>query len=296
VKDRKGIIDYLVRKNHGSELEIVNYRVPDTPLGDDFRKSDPPTEEESEARIKIFKYRVQLGAMPENEFDELRKQVFKEIQENKEWEESDLDFNRLYSMADFGHWLMASYWTLEEGTTLILSRDPRKVSWARVEQYVLISDFAKKYEDTRELVNRAAEVGILARKVSPRRFVSWAAECGLDIPEPLQDLIDHTSTESRDRETADVVTSDVQPTEQKKYEYNEPLQQAANHIAGELREERGRRPTLDDVVKVMIKILDGKHPAEKDIINLIKVNSPIRKPNNDDAFHNSILRRIRAEW
>lgn len=212
---RETIIDYLVRKNRKSELRIVNYRAPDTPPGDDFVKMEQPSkEEESKARLKINSYRLKLGAMPDDEFDVLRKQVIKEIQEEKEREESERDFNKPRSMADFKYWLMASYWTLEEGTALILDRDPRKVKWPSVKRDVYVSEFAKKYEQTRELVNRAAEADILVDKVTPRRFVSWAAEVGLTIPDGLSDLAeDHADnkTSSEATTTKDDISTPANP-------------------------------------------------------------------------------------
>ncbi|MEW8070698.1 MAG: hypothetical protein AB2826_09755 [Candidatus Thiodiazotropha sp.] len=219
-KERKLTIEYLVQKNCKTELKITKYRVPDSPIGEsDYKEKEKPFEGEwsdafEKAELKIMGYETDLLYLPQEEFDILEKRVIEEVRERLEQEEQKRFFNLPYAIANFEYWRKAAYWNLEEATALILNKDPKVVTWEKVEPEVYHSKFAKEYAQTRELVNRAAEADILVDKVTPRRFVSWAAEVGLTIPDGLSDLAeDHADnkTSSEATTTKDDISTPANP-------------------------------------------------------------------------------------
>lgn len=119
----------------------------------------------------------------------------------QEIEEQKLSFNRPDARANFGHWAMASYWSIEEATALSLGRDPRRVQLKSIKPFVHISSFAKLFTDRLDLLCRAQTMGQLYPKSSPSFFLAWAQRIGLSVPSELVESVTSLGVQIADWKT-----------------------------------------------------------------------------------------------
>ena len=94
------------------------------------------------------------------------------------------------------YWARMSYWTIEEGVSLLLGKNPRKVSWEimrdKLDQYSLEnSPFVKMYTSILHRANKAVKSGIIGESLHPSSFLVWADGHGLGIPENLKTAVSH---------------------------------------------------------------------------------------------------------
>tara|TARA_R110002126_G_scaffold213048_4_gene359588 strand:+ start:9470 stop:10495 length:1026 start_codon:yes stop_codon:yes gene_type:complete len=158
-------------------------------------ENDPLRREEyRQLEIDSEHYREELSKLPKEEFDRLLMQTREEenrknksIRENLERERW---FNQPDADANFAYWAAASYWTPEEGVCLLLSKEPRKVSWEKLSSLVTISPFAKSFQDHREIVRRAIVMGQLFNKTIPTFFLAWAERMHLAVPVEMKEEIE----------------------------------------------------------------------------------------------------------
>ena len=103
--------------------------------------------------------------------------------------ESKCLFSQSCTSADFQHWGKAAYWHSDEAIALSFGKNPEKVNWGRVKQYISVSLNAKKYSRLRDLVHRAIESKQLNDPVSPGNFLVWANQMEVNVPFKLVDQV-----------------------------------------------------------------------------------------------------------
>jgi hypothetical protein len=169
-------IEYLVRRkflrSRGS-LPRLHPRCPSQVVGD----CELLNESESAAA-----YRAELAQKAPAEIHEL---VCAEEKKEQDELEEDRFFNQPSARADFDHWCKAASWTLDECVALSLGKDPKRVSWGRVQPLVQLSPFAKSYEKLRDLTLRAMSAKQLSDPVSPGTYLAWARRHGIGLPDEL---------------------------------------------------------------------------------------------------------------
>lgn len=204
-----------------------------------------------------------------------------------------LFYSKPTAYADYGHWGKVAAYSSEEAAALLLGKAPEVVTLESTKPLIQEFDFPKTYKKICTLIERAV-IGKELRSeegyIKPADFLEWAKKMQLDIPNGLVDAIEGRSKD------VEIESSGVQSTEQKKYEHDDELQKVANYLAQEFCNRTGRKATQDDVVKTMIKILEGKHSTDQEIEALLKANARVRKSNKKDSLETTILRRIRTEW
>jgi hypothetical protein len=175
---------------------LVQWKFPETIAFGSFqarKRSSYTPGQWQEIQHRAEAYRRELRALPEAEFDALVKEARETEKERydafREEQERNQVFNQPHASADFLHWASASYWTLDEATSLSLSKDPRVVTWEVVSPHRHISAFAKAFEARRDLLLRAATMGQLAQQTAPFVVLAWADRMRIPMPEPLADAV-----------------------------------------------------------------------------------------------------------
>lgn len=100
-------------------------------------------------------------------------------------------FSSPLNEASVVYWAKMSYWSIEEGVSLLLGKNPQKVSSEimreRLDQYsVDNSPFVKLYLGILKLANQAVRSGVIGKSLHPSSFLVWANENNLEIPENLR--------------------------------------------------------------------------------------------------------------
>jgi len=154
-----------------------------------------------EIKIQSFEDFIKLKSLSIEELNEQTdhelKRIYVEIkmsdQEfNKQYKENiekKRFFNKQYCDADFSYWAKQAYWKIDEAITLILGKDPRKVTWEKVKQYLPESPFANKFNEIRELARRYINYNQLYDSVYPGIFLAWAQRMQISIPNELQKAV-----------------------------------------------------------------------------------------------------------
>ena len=124
-----------------------------------------------------------LMAMVEDE----RQQDAALLQEREDQLDRHRFFNEPEASANFPRWAKRPCWTLDETTALILGKDPEIVDWAHVEPLIGVSPFAARYSNIRRHLMHARANNQLFDPVGPARFLTWARERGVVLPEALED-------------------------------------------------------------------------------------------------------------
>ncbi|MCG8016992.1 MAG: hypothetical protein JAY97_12315 [Candidatus Thiodiazotropha sp. 'RUGA'] len=195
--------------------------------------------------------------------------------------------------ADYELWVQIALWSAAESAALLLRKDPQIVTPDSIEPYKDRHDFPKKYMRMHLRIDRAVIAGELRSEsslINPVHLLEWAKHNNIDIPIELAKVLEDRSKKQRTE------SSDTQSNEQKRSEYDEELQEVANHLAQEFRDRTGRKATKEEVASTMIKILDGEHSTNPEIEELFKANARVRKTHKQDSLKTTILRRIRIEW
>lgn len=100
-------------------------------------------------------------------------------------------YNQPEANADYDYWSKAAYWSLDEAIALVLGKDPRKVTWNELcsIKSLFPLPFVTKFEEIRELAQRAVSYQQLQNTVRPGLFLVWANQISLDIPEALEEAV-----------------------------------------------------------------------------------------------------------
>lgn len=161
-------------------------------------------------------------------------------QEYETYLEQKRFFNQSSCDADYHYWARQAYWSINEAITLLLGKDPRKVTWEEVKKYIPNSHFANKFNELRELTSRYVNCQELYDPVFPGVFLAWAERMNINIPIALKETIHAFGIQIADwKSNYDVLSA----------QYNE----------------------LDTLYKEAIKLIDGKD----EIIETLKLRIAI---------------------
>jgi len=148
-------------------------------------------EDEEETQTQLYAaietYRAELQVLEEEQLFALAYQEReKEAHELTELEEQTPFYNRSNAQADFEYWAKFPLWTLDEAVALTLGKDPRIITWSRVEEYTETSPFAARFDNLRRFVVRAKEAKRLPELVSPTNYIAWAKANHIALPPELE--------------------------------------------------------------------------------------------------------------
>ncbi|MEL7113487.1 MAG: hypothetical protein AAGK93_11225, partial [Pseudomonadota bacterium] len=79
---------------------------------------------------------------------------------------------------DYEFWRRMAYWTPEEGIALALGMDPRSFNRSVLADSDRADEKVKIFFDWLEFAQRAVEMGRLAEKCDPERFMEWLSALG----------------------------------------------------------------------------------------------------------------------
>jgi hypothetical protein len=97
-------------------------------------------------------------------------------------------FNQSDCDADFTHWGRQIVWSIDEGIALIFGKDPRKVYWENIKEYVNYSPFAKNFEEIRGTAKKYVDFKQLFDPVTPSIFLTWVQRMNfinVNVPQKL---------------------------------------------------------------------------------------------------------------
>lgn len=176
-------IDYLVHRKYPSPLYLKSA----------VGNSDSEALDSQAWKENTEAYRAELESKSSAEIMILYSaEKAKEQEEEKfrkELEEKRRFYNQPDATADFDYWSKAPYWSLDEALALSFSKDPSIVSWRKLENMTQISAFAKQYEKTRNLAQRAELMKHLTDPVLPGMFIDWARKLDVIFPDELEQLV-----------------------------------------------------------------------------------------------------------
>jgi hypothetical protein len=143
------------------------------------------TEEEQELEREfitdVAAYRTQLEAMPESELDieiEVQEARVLAAQQHRPF------FDQPAANADFAVWIRMPKWTSDQAAALLLGKEPSIVHWARVEEHLSESAFARSYGQLKASLESSQ-----AAPGSPNNIVNWARDRGIAIPSALNTAV-----------------------------------------------------------------------------------------------------------
>ncbi len=181
-------IDYLVRVNPA----IIH--PPLSQLGKTVLMPSYKPISKEKARRDLLK----LG--PE-EIEKLYNEEILRQREEREIEEKKLFFHQSYYDADFNHYGKKALWSIDEGITLILGKDPRKVKWEDIKIYSHLSPLVKKFEEIKELASSYKNAGQLSDPITPGKFLAWIQRIGFNSPEKLLEVVNTLGVQIADWQT-----------------------------------------------------------------------------------------------
>jgi hypothetical protein len=100
------------------------------------------------------------------------------------------------AVADFGYWGAMPILYRNEGVALLLSKNPRKVTWANVRKDVDTWQFASQFRDLRTVLHRAVRSGQLEHPFQPRKLINWAQRHKLNVPTEFSAAVDAAPSSS----------------------------------------------------------------------------------------------------
>lgn len=190
-------------QRYEKERLLLSRKFPDfRELRGTYNGDDP----EQLARIADFQELVeQLKQMSLQTLDELCIEAIhqQEIEQEEAARRQDqlTYFSRSDSDANFRSWCALKKWTIDEATALLLGKDPSRVTWDGLRQLTFNSIFVREYQKLRNQLLRANADGKFADGDAPAKFVHWARDTGLPVPDGL-----NVHDENSDAEAADALT------------------------------------------------------------------------------------------
>lgn len=194
-------------------------------------------------------YRDELSVLSSDKLEERYQAEQKEIEELRtklvEERESKL-FHQEGMNADYKHWYMADYWTVEECLALSFGKDPRMMSYAYITQHQYYetrmgwnaSNFSAQYNSLLDLVTRSVESGSLKtihvvgaasnihkQKVIPSNYIHWASTKGFVLP---KELIKNASDKTDYKALVDKMTQTISDLEEENKVLKEDLKKQEN--------------------------------------------------------------------
>ena len=167
-------IAYLLKRKFGGAVLIATSGLPEN-------------EEEAELFAEVQTYQTMLQGLEEDHLIALAYQEReKETRELEDVEEQSRSFNQPNAKADFEYWAKFPLWRLDEAVALTLGKDPRVVTWSKIEEYAETSPFAARFANLRRFVQRAKEAQQVPELVPPADYISWAKANNIDLPPELE--------------------------------------------------------------------------------------------------------------
>jgi hypothetical protein len=165
-------LDFLIRRRFPNQWQLKNRELPDPEVK------------------ALQQFEIELNSLPPSTLDEHYIQAVEEYTREQEEAEERADrlefFNRPDANADFRFWCALESWSLDETTSLLLGKDPRKVSSFGVTHVVRHgSPFRRAFEDLKSKLVRAREDRKLSDQNRPSDIVGWAERVGVFVPEQL---------------------------------------------------------------------------------------------------------------
>ena len=166
----------------------------------------------------------------EQELEAIQVQTRAQSQENTRF------FHRPGAAADYLYWIEQPSWSLDEAVALVLGKDPSVVTWDRVEPMVPFSDFAERFAEIRQHLNKARSNGQLIDPVRPDLFYRWAKARGVTIPAKLEALLDSNRSCLRESPQQDDGNPGAKPAAATRKKAQQKKSQRAAAKTGELSE------------------------------------------------------------
>lgn len=174
--------------------------------------------------------------------------------------------------ADFEAWARTPFWSLDEALALSFGKEPGVVNWETIKDLVSVSDFAKRFKSRRRIFTRAELSNALQAVTSPRLFLAWAEQTGLQIPDALVNAImthsvyvpDWKTRHDQIQEKEKLLQEQVISLQEHILDLEREMEQHQNRIA-EL-EEKQKHPdkrSLQSFLKIilgMAVVFKGHHP------------------------------------
>ena len=147
-----------------------------------------------ETREALAAYRAQLAALSREEliqrYDGEKQREYQQAVEKAAREERERFFNLPHANADYGHWLKAAHWTLDEAIALSFGRAPEVVRWGQLQKFTSLgSPFVAQYACRRDLAMRALAWKQLYDPVLPGIFLAWAKRIDIPVPPELTEAV-----------------------------------------------------------------------------------------------------------
>lgn len=165
---------------------------------------ETPVVKEQKKQARLF--RSKLEKMTSEEINRLlveqKEEYSKKIRDQSDREERLRFFNQESAKPSYDYWAQMSFWSLDECVALSLGRDPKVVSWERIQSHTRISTFAATYESRREVIRRAEVMGQLWAQTIPAVFVAWAERMQVSVPNELGVAVRKIGAQVRDWKTA----------------------------------------------------------------------------------------------
>ena len=150
-------------------------------------------EEETQTKLhaEIQTFRTELQGLEEEElFARAYQEREKEARELEDVEEQSRSFNQPSAKADFEYWAKYPLWSLDEAVALTLGRDPRVVTWQKIEEYAETSPFAARFANRKRFVLRAKDAKQLTDLVPPTEYIAWAKAHNVALPPELEKSVE----------------------------------------------------------------------------------------------------------
>lgn len=163
------IISFLVSRKFGATAILA-------PALANFDKT--PNSENSKRIAQIEEFKSTLRNVQSNELQTL-------YNEELAKQEKECFYNQRYANADFVHWAKAAHWTVDEAIALSFAKEPSVVTWKEIEKLRNETVFAKSFAKRRDLALRAVQSKKFGDDILPIRFISWAKELGIELPNTL---------------------------------------------------------------------------------------------------------------
>jgi hypothetical protein len=90
---------------------------------------------------------------------------------------------------DFTYWAKVPFWTIEEAVALVHGRDPKYANRKAVAPYLQVSPFARLYEQTLIMAQRAVGMEQLTDGTLPGAFIAWAKRYDIPVAAELEKLV-----------------------------------------------------------------------------------------------------------
>ena len=123
-----------------------------------------------------------------------------------ELKEQQMFFNRTESATNRGaysgnidNWTAKDQWSEDEAIALSLDKDPERVNWDSIKNYLDKSPFAQKYSSRRKQLKGGLKKSELKPPLVPTQFIQWCVEKTLDIPPELQLLLEESETKAAEK-------------------------------------------------------------------------------------------------